>query len=408
MGTDKVTDADSVKEIDKVMDIDKMMNTDKMTDTDELYWYWLCNIEGIGNKKQKRLLDCFRSPKQIYKAGTGELMQVKGIGKKDADNIIASRREENYYKSYLTMKKKGISFIYIEHPAYPSRLKMLYDAPIGLYYKGRLPDEKRRSVAIVGARNCTPYGKSVAAEFAAVFAKMGIQVISGMAAGVDTAGHSGCLKAGGYTCAVLGCGADICYPRNNIQIYTEIAQKGCILSEYAVGTPPAAGQFPPRNRIISGLADAVIVVEAREKSGSLITVDQALEQNKEVMAVPGRLGDELSKGCNELIKQGAQMVTSPEDVLACLAAVKQPQQDDWNWQPESMDISAQKSKSGTNLLASAKNMVYSLLNLYPKSLDTIIEETGMDIMAVSEALLALQLEGRVQEVSKNCYTRVYI
>ena len=164
----------------------------------------------------------------------------------------------------------------------------IYDYPYIIYYKGRLPQSDVPSVAIVGARNCTEYGRSVAGRFAEDFADMGIQVISGMALGIDAAAQKGAVRKGGYSMAVLGCGVDICYPRTNIELYTQLESNGGIISEYSPGTPPKAGLFPMRNRIISAMSDALIVVEAKQKSGSLITADQALDQNRDVYVVPGR------------------------------------------------------------------------------------------------------------------------
>ncbi len=374
-----------------------------------MYWYWLCNIPGIGNVKRKRLAEYFGTAAQAYEAAADRLMQVPGISGRDVQNILENRKIKEYYRSYQNMKKKGIHFLYLTHPDYPERLKNLHDAPAGLYFRGHMPRDDRLSVAIVGARACSDYGRSVAEYFGAAFAKMGIQVISGMAVGIDAAGHAGSLRSGGYTCAVMGCGVDICYPSCNINMYMEILQNGCIISEYAAGTPPRAGQFPPRNRIISGLSDIVVVVEAREKSGSLITADQALEQNREVMVVPGRISDVLSQGCNSLIQQGAQMITSPEDILQCGAAqrmlCREVQQEQAILAQSNGEMVVQKKESAANLLATAKHMVYSVLDLYPKSLDNIIEDTGLDIRPVSEALLMLLLEGQIREVSPDYYVR---
>jgi DNA processing protein len=380
---------------------------------EEFYWYWLCNIAGIGNVKIKRLIETFENPKNVYNASDDLLEKVGKLSAKDAFTLISSRKDNSYYREYNRLKERGIAFLSCNSSEYPQRLKNIYDYPCCIYYKGRLPSDTVPSVAIVGARNCTSYGKTIAKSFAAEFGRMGIQVISGMAAGIDSAGHYGCIEAGGYTCAVLGCGVDICYPRSNIELYTQIEDTGCILSEYAPGTPPVAGQFPMRNRIISGLSDVVILVEARNRSGSLITIDQALEQNKEVMVVPGRIGDALSEGCNNLLKIGAQIITCPNDILensriAALLKEKTMTNDANESTLNKKNINEQNTKNEKNNLASKKNMVYSVLNLYPKSLDCIVEETGLSIEILCPLLLEMLLDGQIEEIAKNSYVRIYM
>ncbi len=278
----------------------------------------------------------------------------------------------------------------------------------------------------------------MAGVFAKSFAKMGIQVISGLARGIDGAAHMGAFKADGYTCGVLGCGVDICYPRQNIELFTQMKEKGCIVSEYPVGTAPHAGQFPVRNRIISGLSDVVIVVEARKKSGSLITVDAALEQNKEVMVVPGRIGDSLSEGCNDLIKLGAAVITRPEDILeieeirrklddyrniydykssrsgeSCIGMKTEENEMICNKTEEKSTNSIPEYEQNVNSvhefkLATPKNMLYSCVDLYPVGLNELIEKTGLSLQEISNALVELELEGKIEEVADNCYARIYV
>lgn len=198
---------------------------------------------------------------------------------------------------------------------YPRRLKNLEGMPEKLYVSGELPGDHLPSIAIVGARNCSTYGKNMAFEYARILRQEGIQIISGMARGIDGAAHAGALAGGGKSYAVLGCGVDICYPSSNRRIYEEMKLRGGLLSEYEPGSEPLAWHFPLRNRLISGLADAVLVIEAKDKSGSLITADQALEQGRTVFALPGRVGDLLSVGCNRLIYQGAVPAWKPEIIL---------------------------------------------------------------------------------------------
>ena len=202
---------------------------------------------------------------------------------------------------------------------------------------------------------------------------------------------------------MLGCGVDICYPSQNIELFTNIINNGCVLSEYPLGTRPISANFPVRNRIISGLADVVIVVEAKKKSGSLITVDLALEQNKEVMAVPGRIGDILSEGCNELIKQGAMVITNPEDIRLSSFITKWIKDSEMG--KTNLKYPTKNEHEKINVLASEKNMLYSLLGLCPISLEEIVRQSGLDIQSTIEILLELQLNGYIKEVGHNRYIR---
>ncbi len=205
---------------------------------DDFYWFWLCNISGIGCMKIKAIIGSLNDAKIAYNASESALYNIKGLHHRDIDRIIKSKDDVYIYDAFVKMCHTDIQFVHIKSDKYPSKLKELYDSPACLYVRGKLPSETKASVAIIGARNCTEYGRSVAAMLGEHFAHMGIQVISGMAAGIDTAGHKGCLAADGYTCAVLGCGVDICYPSQNIELFTNIINNGCVLSEYPLGTRP--------------------------------------------------------------------------------------------------------------------------------------------------------------------------
>ena len=220
-----------------------------------------------------------------------------------------------------TPGEAGIRMVERGERDYPARLLEIPDPPERLYVLGRLPEEKVPSVAIIGARECSEYGSYVAARLGECMGRNGIQVISGMARGIDGIGQTAALDVGGSSFAVLGSGVDVCYPARNRRLYERLRERGGVLSEYPPGTPALSRNFPPRNRIVSGLADAVVVVEAREKSGTLITVDMALEQGKEVYAVPGRVTDALSSGCNRLVKLGAAMLLDPEELAEELRGI---------------------------------------------------------------------------------------
>lgn len=281
---------------------------------------------------------------------------------------------------------------------YPERFRCMKDLPEALYGIGALPTDHQPSLAIVGARICSPYGKNIAYEFARVLSGKGIQIISGMALGIDGAAHQGALDGGGNTYAVLGCGVDVCYPAQNRRLYQQIPQRGGILSEYPCSSQPKAWHFPRRNRLISAMADGVLVVEARQKSGSLITADCALEQGKTVMAVPGRAGDPLSEGCHRLIAQGAAIVWNPERIL-----------EEMGWEnaaPEKNRKKEFEEKFAGFGLASTDDLVYSCLGLYPKTLEEIQEETGLPRGILLSSLLHLELRKRAREIWKNNYVRV--
>lgn len=286
---------------------------------------------------------------------------------------------------------EGITYIAYGKEGYPKRLEKLEDHPKGLYIKGRLPSDEAPAIAVVGARMCSPYGKEMALIFGRELAAQGVQIISGLARGIDGWAQQGALEGNGRTYAVLGCGADICYPREHERLYREIQKCGGIISEYPPGDPPAPWHFPARNRIISGLADLVLVIEAREKSGSLITADMALEQGRDVYAVPGRIGDALSAGCNRLIAQGAGIALSPGELLRQLGiftARTEPEMKKNNYGLEKKEVS-----------------VYACLDLVPKNLETIAEITALPIEDLFEVLLSLQLKGYAKEVSKGRFVK---
>ncbi len=274
-------------------------------------------------------------------------------------------------------------------PEYPEVLHHYERMPSGLYLKGNLPDPDRKTVAVVGARNCSSYGRNAAFHFAEVLVREGVQIISGLAYGIDTWAHKGALKGGGRTFAVLGCGADVCYPKENYLLYEELLKNGGgILSEYEPGTPPLAWHFPIRNRIISGLADLVLVVEARKKSGSLITADYALEQGKSIFAVPGRVDDACSAGCNALIAQGAGIAWNPEVLLEELYGS--------GWSEKEAGKKAEERKEGgrreRNLTPEQKK-VLSCLSGTEQSMETISRESGVEIRSAASALTILCMEG---------------
>lgn len=281
-----------------------------------------------------------------------------------------------------------------EKDGYPMRLQMLEGMPEELYVEGKLPDDERPSIAIVGARNCSHYGANMAQEYARFLGKAGVQIVSGLARGIDTAAHEGALSANALTFGVLGCGVDICYPSSNRRLFEKMKEQGGVLSEFPLGSPPLAYHFPQRNRVISGLSDAVLIIEAKEKSGSLITADFALEQGKTVFALPGRVGDLLSTGCNRLIYQGAIPAWSPEMIL-----------EEMNWNLKNTQKSKNEKEKEILGLAREDNLVYSCLNFNPKSIADLQDETGLPCQELMKSLIQLQIRGLAKEIWKNNYIR---
>lgn len=278
------------------------------------YWIWLSLIKNLGSKRKLKLLELYKTPEEIYKLTKEKLMNINGIGETIAKEIIISKNEKilNYHIKY--MKENNIKIININEREYPQALKKIYDPPISLYVKGNIEKLNNKNIGIVWCRECTTYGKKSAEYFSYNLSKQNINIVSGLAKGIDSYAHLGSLNTGN-TIAVLGNGLDMIYPKENLELANEIIKRGgTIISEYPCGTKPDKMKFPARNRIISGISSGIIVIEAKEKSGTLITVDFALEQGREVFVVPGNINSINSVGTNDLIKQGARLVTTYEDV----------------------------------------------------------------------------------------------
>lgn len=288
-----------------------------VTEEEKAYIHWLYQAAGMGSRGFLHSLSSLGSPREIYRLTVSGVLSEKTSERyaKKVTQMSEFSRDYDVAGAYGRMRERGISLVTEGEPQYPQKLGRIPDRPYALYCAGKFPQEGKKAVALIGARDCTAYGRYMAEQFGAAFAKADVQVISGMARGIDGVGQTAALKAGGYSLGVLGCGVDICYPRENRALYETLLAAGGVCSEYPPGTEPRGILFPPRNRIISGLCDAVLVVEAREKSGTLITVDMALEQGREVYALPGRATDPLSGGCNRLIRQGAGLVLTPEELL---------------------------------------------------------------------------------------------
>lgn len=400
---------------------------------DDKIWYWFTNIEGLGRKSRSRLIEMFGSPKDLYCSNEDTIMNISflSMGKR---RKLADSRKQYAGKRLKDIIRSGISFIHKDSAAYPSRLKNIPDMPHSLYLKGSIcrggTDMRifdMPSAAIVGSRKCSKYGYETAYRIGFELAHKGIAVVSGMARGIDSAALRGCIDAGGKPVAVLGCGVDICYPPANIELYTEISRKGIIMSEYPPGTTPLPGLFPERNRIISGLGDVLIVVEAGKRSGTFITVDMALEQGREVYAVPGRITDEQSKGCNSLIKQGAHVLLGADEIAEYINGMDRVRPTyDFNtiYKDKNKDkdkgidasykntgninenyinnVSNENNESNQNDECN-ENKVYSAMGILPKHIDMIAQETGLGINEVMGIICGLELKNLIKHTDNNYF-----
>lgn len=364
--------------------------------TEEL-WHWYNGLRGLSFHEKEALLSHFDGIKELYDAKEETLRALDFCKQETADRVVAAlldreQREESKH-SFEQLNKMGIRFAGREAKEYPKKLRQIPEPPFALYYYGSLPQEERPAVAVVGARQCSVYGEEIAAHFAGRLSKEGIQIVSGMARGIDASAQRAAIYGEGRAYAVLGSGADVCYPKEQKLLYEQLKEKGGVLSEELPGTKPFPWNFPKRNRIISALADGVLLVEAREKSGSLITAEHALEQGKEVYAVPGRIYDSLSAGTNRLIQEGARMVCEPEDILLSLS-----------WQK-----AAKFDKSGKKeniFLETKEKIVYASLGLQPKHMEQLAEETGFSVPELACLLLEMELKHYIKQTTKNYYISV--
>lgn len=369
---------------------------------DELkYWVWLNLVPGIGPIRYRYLIDHFGDPYKVFIASFEELSKVKGIDRRVASQIISAREKIKLEEEIKKIKESNIELLTYKDERYPYNLKQIFDFPPLLYVKGTIVPQDRMAIAIVGPRRPTNYGLSIAKKLARELASYGMTIVSGMAIGIDTAAHQGALEAGGRTIAVLGCGLNICYPRENKSLIEKIIAQGAILSELPSSTPPLSENFPPRNRIISGLSLGVIVVEASEKSGALITANCALDQGREVFAVPGNITATTSKGTNNLIKQGAKLIDSAKDVIDELGHLFENK---LKFKEENILSSSPVALSSP--LSIEEENILKLLDDEPKHIDFILEKTQINPSLLAQYLLELELKGKIMQLSGKRFIKV--
>ncbi len=352
------------------------------------YWVWLSSLPGIGARRFYDLIARFETAENVFNSKEAELKSHNLIGEETAKLIVNNRNIEKIDKYLKKVKDNGINIYLSNQEEYPINLKNIYDPPPVLYSIGELRESDNQSVAIVGSRKATEYGLRTAERLAEELAQNGITVVSGMALGIDAAAHKGALKSMGRTIAVLGSGVTHVHPKSNLNIYNEIIKNGAVVSEYPLGMTPMPGNFPARNRIISGLSLGTVIVEAGVKSGSLITADFALEQGREVFAVPGSINAPNSKGTNNLIKNGAKLVSEVNDIL-----------EELNLDSDRLYVMPQQFE-----LDEAETLIAACLMDNGKSMDEISIATDLGVSTVLSKVALLELKGIICSINGIYYS----
>lgn len=358
------------------------------------YIMWLSRSFNQNSKKVYYILNEFKTPENAFRANRSEFLKLKGIKPEKADLLIRNRDLIKSWKEEL--RKSGVTFISVFDKRYPSKLRNIYLPPAGIYVKGKkLIDNDTVTVSIIGSRRCSEYGRRMAAKFAGELSSLGVCIISGMAAGIDSIANAAALEHGGFTAAVLGFGHNCCYPAENRGLMDKIAENGCLISEYPPDTEPEPYYFPKRNNIIAGLSDGVLVVEASKKSGALITADLACQYGRDVMAVPSNITSPNGVGTNNLIKQGCAMITCTEDILFELG----------------YKIINKKSKTGdskssvSSKTTDNENKILSLIGSEPVSFEYIAGSTGFAVGDLQSALLMLELKNIIEKLPGDRFVR---
>lgn len=360
------------------------------SEPERIAWLTLKLIADLGNRSILRLVRHFGSPAAVLRASAQDIDAVPGLRDKAKQallrrNVIRAPRME-----WDCLKNEGIRMLCLGDPDYPVNLANIPDPPVALFVRGRIEPRDLVSIAIVGSRAASPMGMAFTEKLSMDLAQYGVTIVSGLAVGIDSAAHRGALKGNGRTLAVLGCGLDIEYPQVNSGLRKDIAASGALMTEFPLQTPPAPGHFPQRNRIISGLALGVVVVEAAHRSGSLITARMALEQGREVFAVPGIARHYRSEGPHRLLKEGAKLVESAEDVLEEIRPLIRPSWISDSGQERPMAPKPQLSRDEDLLLKS--------LDESPRHIDDICRSLSWPVAQVTASLLSLELKGIIKQL----------
>lgn len=369
-----------------------------MSSCELLDWLALSLTPGLGIRGWQKLLAVFDGPKEVFEAGQDTVRKlVPGLNGKVITAIDKKRLYPAAEKEREQVHRIGASIICLHDEVYSDLLRNIYDPPVILYVKGKLELLSTTCVGMVGARASSVYGQRIAEDLARRLSRQGVTIVSGLAMGIDAAAHRGALRGSGNTIGVLGCGLDVVYPRQNKKIYDEMFRNGAVVSEYRLGSKPEAYRFPARNRIISGLSHGVVVVEAARKSGSLITARCALEQGREVFAIPGRIDSLKSEGTHRLLQEGAKLVHTVDDILEELVCSYGPGHDRG-------DGIAVEKKHDVPLTDEEKEL-FTFLDVYPQTIDEITSRCGKTVQKVNELLLLLELKGVVESLVGNMYQK---
>jgi DNA processing protein len=370
-------------------------------------WLKLIRANGVGPTTFTRLLESFGCPDRILGASVSELAKTNGIGFKTAERIAATRNTFDTTAELEKAHKLGVWIIHIRDNRYPPVLKRIYDPPPVLYIKGSLTKQDNLAISIVGSRQCSLYGQEQSSRFAHFLSSAGFTICSGMARGIDTAAHQGALSAGGRTIAVQGCGLGHIFPPENKRLFELITQSGACISELPLDFEPLPVNFPVRNRIIAGLSLGTIVVEAGLKSGALLTANAAMEYNREVMAVPGKIDSPLSKGSHQLIKQGAKLIESVEDIMEALGYYGEQL-------TEHVSAAAQKAMEiierplfdiDNSNLSNDEKKIYNCLDKEPSHIEQIIAEADLTPGHVNAGLISLRLKGLIKQLPGSLFLK---
>ncbi|SPD71775.1 DNA protecting protein DprA [uncultured Desulfobacterium sp.] len=368
----------------------------KASSNEILSWVGLYLIPGLGNRAFGNLIARFGSAKAVFDAGFSGLVGVEGVREEVARRIVARQYTCDPEKEIRRVEDNGARIITYLDPSYPRLLKEIHSPPMLLYIKGKNIPANQTLIAAVGSRNPTHYGTRAAENIAFGLAKRGVGVVSGMAKGIDSAAHVGCMRANGFTIAVIGTGIDQVYPASNKGLAEQITESGAVISEFPIGSPPEPKNFPIRNRTISGLSRGVVVVEATRNSGSLITASLALEQGRDVFAVPGSIDSFKSTGAHFLIKRGAKLVENADDILDEFGYNDSPHQEKF--------IFGNKEGNMPEMNEPEKK-IYELLGEYPLHIDEIVRMGNMGTGEVSSALMGLELKGLVRQLMGKMFVR---
>jgi DNA processing protein len=372
-------------------------------------WLKLIRTNGVGPTTFAKLLKHFGSPDRALGASVGELAKVDGIGIKTAEKNFSTRDKFDVEAELELAEKLGVWIIHWDDERYPPALKQIYDPPPVLYIKGSLVRSDSLAVAIVGSRHCSLYGQEQASRFAHLLASAGFTICSGMARGIDTAAHQGALSARGRTIAVQGCGLANIFPPENKRLFELISESGACISELPLNYEPLSENFPSRNRIIAGLSLGTIVIEAGLRSGALITANAALENERDVMAVPGKIDSPLSKGPHYLIKQGAKLIESIEDVMEVFGNIGKQLEAHINQATSeaTKKIETAKFDAGQLNLSDSEKLIYNCLNKDPMHLEQIIAEIDISAGSINAGLISLRLKGLIKQMPGSLFLRNY-